>query len=80
MPAPRGVSIKEAAKALQYSTSTIRNMIAAGEIAAWKPRGSHGRKWLVDEVALARMQAAFIRQAREGSLPVQNSLIQGELF
>lgn len=80
MPAPRGVSVKEAAKALQYSTSTIRRMIEEGEIVAWKPRGPKGRKFLVDEIALARMQAALIRQARQDARPVQNAMVQGELF
>lgn len=80
MPAPRGITVAEAAEALRYSASTVRRMIASGELAAWKPRGIRGRHWLIDEVSLAAVQRALIEQARERSTPTQQALIQGHLF
>jgi len=64
LPPPRGITVQQAAEALHYSHDTILRMIAAGEIVAWKPRGERGRRWLVDEISLARIQAAKIARAR----------------
>ncbi len=81
MAAPRGITVEQAAAQLQYSCSTVRRMIAAGELVAWKPRGSRGRKYLIDEISLARLQARFITSARAYAEPVQQrQFIQGTLF
>lgn len=76
---PRGITVEEAAALLRYSTSTVRRLIAQRIIIAWKPGGPHGRKYLVDEIALARWQAASIARARTEAAPVQTALLQGEL-
>ncbi len=76
---PRGITVEEAATLLRYSTSTVRRLIAAHIIVAWKPGGPAGRKYLIDEIALARWQAASIARARTEAAPVQNALLQGEL-
>lgn len=77
---PRGITVQEAAEALRYSCDTVLRMIAAGELVAWKPRGARGRKWLIDEVSLARVQAAHISRARAAAAATQQRLIQGELL
>lgn len=77
--APRGITVEEAARMLRYSTANVRRMIAEHLIVAWKPGGPKGRKWLVDEVSLARWQAESIRRAREDAASVQHALMQGEL-
>lgn len=77
---PKGITVQEAARMLRYSPDTVLRMIEAGEIVAWKPRGARGRKWLIDEVSLARVQAAHISRARAAAAPAQRRLIQGELF
>ena len=76
---PRGITVEEAATLLRYSTSTVRRLIAAHILVAWKPGGPNGRKYLVDEIALARWQAASIARARTEAAPVQAALLQGEL-
>ena len=76
---PRGITVEEAATLLRYSTSTVRRLIAAHIIVAWKPGGPNGRKYLVDEISLARWQAASIARARTEAAPVQAALLQGEL-
>lgn len=77
---PKGLTVQEVARMLRYSPDTVLRMIAAGEIVAWKPRGGRGRRWLIDEVSLARLQAAQIARARASAAPTQRRLIQGELF
>ncbi|MBQ4593043.1 MAG: helix-turn-helix domain-containing protein [Akkermansia sp.] len=79
IPAPKGITVEEAAAMLRYSTATVRRLIASHILIAWKPAGPHGRKWLIDEVSLARWQAECIRRARIEAAPVQNALLQGEL-
>lgn len=79
MPPPRGISVQQAAAALQLSVATVRRMIAAGELVAWKPRGRNGRKWLVDDVSLAAVQAHMIQEARRRCAPVQERMVQGWL-
>lgn len=76
---PRGITVEEAAQLLRYSTSTVRRLISAHILVAWKPGGPAGRKYLIDEIALARWQAASIARARTEAAPVQNALLQGEL-
>lgn len=76
---PRGITVEEAAQLLRYSTSTVRRLIAAHILVAWKPGGPAGRKYLIDEIALARWQASEIARARSDAAPVQNALLQGEL-
>lgn len=76
---PRGITVEEAAALLRYSPATVRRLIAQRIIIAWKPGGPHGRKYLVDEIALARWQAASIARARTEAAPVQAALLQGEL-
>ena len=76
---PKGITVDEAAALLRYSTSTVRRLISAHILVAWKPGGPAGRKYLVDEIALARWQAESIRRARIEAAPVQNALLQGEL-
>ena len=78
--APRGISIADAAAALHYSPATIRRMIAAGELIAWRPRGPRGRRILIDEVSLAALQSTLIATARAAAAPTQQALIQGTLF
>lgn len=75
MPPPRGITIEEAARMLRYSRTTIKRMIKDGTLAAWKPRGKRGRKWLIDEIHLARMQAALIAAARQQAAPVKSALL-----
>ena len=75
LPAPRGVTVEQAAAMLKYSRASIRRLIAAGIIVAWKPAGRRGRKWLIDEVSLARLQAAQIGAARKAAAPVQSSML-----
>lgn len=78
---PKGLTVQEVARMLRYSHDTVLRMIEAGEIVAWKPRGGgRGRRWLIDEVSLARLQAAQIARARAAAAPTQRRLIQGELF
>ena len=69
----------EAAALLRYSTSTVRRLISVHILVAWKPGGPAGRKYLIDEIALARWQASEIARARSEADPVQNALLQGEL-
>ncbi len=76
---PRGITVDEAAALLRYSTSTVRRLISAHILVAWKPGGPNGRKYLVDEIALARWQAASIARARTEAASVQAALLQGEL-
>lgn len=76
---PRGITVEEAAALLRYSPATVRRLIAQRIIIAWKPGGPHGRKYLIDEVSLARWQAASIARARTEAAPVQAALLQGEL-
>lgn len=78
--APRGITVAEAAAALRYSPATIRRMIAAGELIAWRPRGPRGRRILIDEVSLAALQSTLITTARAAAAPTQQALIQGALF
>lgn len=70
LPAPRGITIEQAADMLRYSRASVRRLISDGVIVAWKPAGARGRKWLVDEVSLAAYQAALIAQARADAAPV----------
>jgi len=76
---PRGITVEEAAQLLRYSTSTVRRLIAAHILVAWKPGGPAGRKYLIDEIALARWQASEIARARQNADSVQSALLQGEL-
>lgn len=76
---PRGITVDEAADLLRYSTSTIRRLIAAHILVAWKPGGPNGRKYLIDEISLARWQASSIARAREDAATTQAALLQGEL-
>ena len=76
---PRGITVEEAAQLLRYSTSTVRRLIAAHILVAWKPGGPAGRKYLIDEISLARWQAESIRRAREEASTTQAALLQGEL-
>ncbi len=75
MPPPRGITIEEAARMLRYSRETISRMINDGTLAAWKPHGKRGRKWLIDEIHLAAFQSALIEQARSDAAPVQSALL-----
>ena len=75
LPPPRGITIEQAARMLHYSRATIRRMIEDGTLAAWKPRGARGRKYLIDEISLARMQEALIAAARQQAAPVQSALL-----
>lgn len=75
MPPPRGITIEQAARMLHYSRATIRRMIDDGTLVAWKPRGARERKYLIDEISLARMQEALIAAARQQSAPVQSALL-----
>ena len=77
LPAPRGITIAEAAAMLRYSRASVRRLINDGVIVAWKPAGARGRKWLVDEVSLAAYQAALIAQARADAPPVQAGILAG---
>lgn len=77
--APRGISIEKAAELLHYSRESVRRMIKAQELVAWKPRGARGRKYLIDEVSLAAVMGAQIHQARTSAEHVQESLKQGLL-
>ena len=76
---PRGITVDEAAALLRYSTSTVRRLISAHILVAWKPGGPAGRKYLIDEISLARWQAESIRRAREEASTTQAALLQGEL-
>ncbi|MDO4751743.1 MAG: helix-turn-helix domain-containing protein [Akkermansia sp.] len=76
---PRGITVAQAATALRYSTASIRRLIAQQVLVAWKPAGPRGRKWLIDEVSLSRLQAALIDRARSHAAPTQQALLQGEL-
>lgn len=76
---PRGITVDEAAALLRYSTSTVRRLISAHILVAWKPGGPAGRKYLIDEIALARWQASEIARARQNADSVQSALLQGEL-
>lgn len=76
---PRGITVEEAAQLLRYSTSTVRRLIAAHILVAWKPGGPAGRKYLIDEISLARWQASEIARARQNADSVQSALLQGEL-
>lgn len=75
--APRGITIEQAAATLGYSRETVRIMIKNKELVAWKPRGHRGRKYLIDEVSLASVQAAQIQGARKKAEKIQESLKQG---
>ena len=77
LPPPKGISVPAAAHALQLSVATVRRMIAAGQLVAWKPRGAAGRKWLVDEVSLAATQSLMIQAARQRCAPAQHEMMQG---
>lgn len=63
LPAPRGISVQDAARALHYSPQSIRRLCNSGQIPAWKPMGRG--KWLVDEVVLAHQQLQKITAARQ---------------
>lgn len=76
---PKGITVDEAAALLRYSTSTVRRLISAHILVAWKPGGPAGRKYLIDEISLARWQASSIARARTEADPVQTALLQGEL-
>lgn len=76
---PKGITVDEAAALLRYSTSTVRRLISAHILVAWKPGGPAGRKYLIDEISLARWQAESIRRAREEASTTQAALLQGEL-
>ena len=76
---PRGITVAQAAVALRYSTASIRRLIAERVLVAWKPAGPRGRKWLIDEVSLSRLQAVLIDRARTHAAPVQQSILQGVL-
>ena len=77
LPAPRGITIAEAAAMLRYSRASVRRLIDDGVIVAWKPAGARGRKWLVDEVSLAAYQAALIAQARADAAPMLAGILAG---
>ena len=76
---PRGITVEEAAAMLRYSTATVRSLIAAHVIVAWKPGGPKGRKYLVDDVTLARCQTSTIARVRTEAAPMQTALLQGKL-
>lgn len=76
---PKGITVDEAAALLRYSTSTVRRLISAHILVAWKPGGPAGRKYLIDEISLAHWQAESIRRAREEASTTQAALLQGEL-
>ena len=76
---PKGITVDEAAALLRYSTSTVRRLISAHILVAWKPGGPAGRKYLIDEISLARWQASSIARAREEASTTQAALLQGEL-
>lgn len=76
---PRGITVEEAAALLRYSPATVRRLIAERVLIAWKPGGPTGRKYLIDEISLARWQASEIARARTKAAPVQTALLQGEL-
>lgn len=78
LPAPRGITVEEAAAALHYSCETVRRLCRTGELPAWKPFKS-ASKWLIDEVALARIQCARVQEARRECVELQEVLIQGHL-
>lgn len=80
LPAPRGITIEQAADMLRYSRASVRRLINDGVIVAWKPAGARGRKWLVDEISLAAYQAALIAQARADAAPVQVGLLPRRPF
>lgn len=63
LPPPKGITIAQACRMLNYSKETIRQMIINGELVAWRPR-KNGRRWLIDEVSLAHYQYAAIQTAR----------------
>ncbi len=76
---PKGITVEEAAALLRYSPATVRRLISERVLIAWKPGGPAGRKYLIDEISLARWQAAEISRARKEAAPVQTALLQGEL-
>lgn len=76
---PKGITVDEAAALLRYSPATVRRLIADRILVAWKPGGPGGRKYLIDEVSLARWQAASIARARSDAAPVQSAILQGRL-
>lgn len=77
LPPPKGITVSQAARMLQYSVATIRRMIEDGELVAWKPRAGRGRRWLIDEVSLALIQRAQIDRARRENVPLQQVMKQG---
>ena len=79
LPTPKGITVDEAASLLRYSPSTVRRLIASRILVAWKPGGPRARKYLIDEISLARLQAASINRARSDADPIQSALLQGEL-
>lgn len=76
--APRGITVEEAAAALHLSPETVRRLCRSGELPAWKPF-KRSSKWIVDEVALARIQGAKVAEARRECVELQEVLIQGHL-
>lgn len=70
---PRGITVEEAAAMLRYSTATVRRLIAAHVIVAWKLGGPKGRKYLVDEVTLACCQTSTIARVRTEAAPHADS-------
>lgn len=64
LPPPKGITIAQACRLLNYSKETVRQMIVKGELVAWRPR-RNGKRWLIDEVSLAHYQNAAIQAARE---------------
>lgn len=77
---PKGITVDEAARLLHISGTHVRRLIARRVIVAWKPCGEGSRKYLVDEVSLARFQQAQILRARAEAAATQKALIQGMLF
>ena len=79
MPHPRGITVAEAATLLRYSQDSILRMIRNRTLVAWKPGGPGGRKWLIDEVSLARVQHRMVSIARAAAADVQHGMVQGTL-
>lgn len=76
---PRGISVREASERLRVSERHIVRLISEGKLVGWRATGPSGRKWLVDELSLAKQQAHAIAEARRRAEPVQAELYQGLL-
>jgi excisionase family DNA binding protein len=65
------LTLTEAASRYRVSLATLRRLVAAGELGAWKVSGARGREWRVSPSALA--EAGYTRReidpADEGPSP-----------